>query len=67
MTQSRRIDVGETYLRMGNGARVAAEAIGTVYLLNSNCHVVLNNCLHVPTLIRNLVKVLLLYLEVLFA
>jgi hypothetical protein len=32
MTRSRRLDVGGTHLRIGNGARVAAEAIGTVYL-----------------------------------
>ncbi|GFP91121.1 retrovirus-related pol polyprotein from transposon tnt 1-94 [Phtheirospermum japonicum] len=59
MARSRRLDVGETYLRMGNGARVAAEAIGTVYLsiLNSDYQVVLNNCLYVLTLIRNLISI----------
>ncbi|GFP93482.1 retrovirus-related pol polyprotein from transposon tnt 1-94, partial [Phtheirospermum japonicum] len=59
MARSRRLDVGETYQRMGNGARVAAEAIRTVYLsvLNSDYQVVLNNYLYVPTLIRNLISI----------
>ncbi|KAL3633507.1 hypothetical protein CASFOL_022269 [Castilleja foliolosa] len=59
MTRSRRLEVGETYLRMGNGARVAAEAIGTVYIsiYDSSYSVVLNNCLYVPTLIRNLISI----------
>lgn len=45
MARSRKLDGGETVLRMGNGARVAALAIGTVNLALENGYViVLNNC-----------------------
>ncbi|CAA0811035.1 Unknown protein, partial [Striga hermonthica] len=45
MARSNKLEDDETILRMGNGARVAAKAIGTVYLaLNNDVKFCLTNC-----------------------
>ncbi|KAI3461602.1 hypothetical protein Pfo_018265 [Paulownia fortunei] len=61
MARSRKLDGGETVLRMGNRARVAALAIRTVNLALENGYViVLNNCLFVPNIIKNIISILVL-------
>jgi hypothetical protein len=61
LRRSRCLNKGEYYLRVGNGARVAAVAVGTFCLdLPSGKTIELNNCYYVPVLIRNIISVSLL-------
>ena len=55
---SRRLKQGEVSLRVGNGAMVAASAIGTFFLKMTSGHVIsLNDCLFVPSAVRNIVSI----------
>lgn len=55
---SRKLKRGEVDLRVGNGAKVAALAVGSYELsLPSGLLLVLNNCFYVPTMCRNIVSV----------
>ena len=55
---TRRLNEREVILKMGTGATVAATAIGTFYLeLSSTRTLVLDDCLYVPEVRRNLVSV----------
>ena len=58
MTKSRSIERGEVDFRVGNNARVAALAVGTMQLhLPSGFVLELNNCyFFVPSLSRNIVS-----------
>ena len=56
MIKSRSIERGEVDFRVGNNARVAALAVGTMQLhLPSGFVLELNNCYFVPSLSRNIV------------
>ncbi|VFQ87889.1 unnamed protein product, partial [Cuscuta campestris] len=58
LKQSRRLARGEIELRVGNGAPVAALAIGTYSLvLPSGLMLELNDCLYVPAISRNIISV----------
>ena len=49
---------GEVYLRVGNGARVAALAVGTYELtLPSGLILNLENYYYVPTMCRNIISI----------
>ena len=64
LRQSRSLARGEVDLRVGNGARVAAIAVGTYYLPLPSGHVLqLNNCYYVPVLTRNIISISRLDLE----
>ena len=57
MTKSRIVERGEVDFRVGNNARVAALAVGTMQLhLPSGFVLELNNCYFVPSLSRNIVS-----------
>ncbi|XP_074303638.1 uncharacterized protein LOC141638108 [Silene latifolia] len=61
---ARGLEKGEVDLRVGNGARVAALAIGTFYLeLPSGLVIELDNCYHVPAISRNIISVSFLDLK----
>ncbi|VFQ70826.1 unnamed protein product, partial [Cuscuta campestris] len=58
LKQSRRLARGEIELRVGNGAPVAALAIGAYSLvLPSGLMLELNDCLYVPAISRNIISV----------
>ncbi|CAA0837927.1 Unknown protein, partial [Striga hermonthica] len=58
MARRNKLENGETILRMGNGAKVVAKAIGTVYLtLNNDVKICLTNCLYVSDVIRNIISI----------
>ncbi|VFR02649.1 unnamed protein product [Cuscuta campestris] len=58
LKKSRRLARGEIELRVGNGAPVAALAIGTYSLvLPSGLMLELNDCLYVPAISRNIISV----------
>ena len=58
LKRSRRLKQGEVSLRVGNGAMVAASAIGTFFLKMTSGHVIsLNDCLFVPSAVRNIVSI----------
>ena len=58
LAKSRMLNKGEVQLRVGNGARVAALAIGTVSLaLPSGMILELNNCYYVPAISRNIISI----------
>ena len=60
LRNSRSLMKGEVDLRVGNGARVAALAIGTYYLtLPSRLVLQLSNCYYVPTMSKNIISVFL--------
>ena len=44
-------------LRMGNGARVDAEALGLVTLACNNQKLELNDCLYTPSLLKNIISI----------
>ncbi|KAG8638143.1 hypothetical protein MANES_15G192930v8 [Manihot esculenta] len=61
LKRSRKLKKGKVDLRVGNGARVAALAVGTYELVLSNgLLLILNNCFYVPTLSRNIISVFIL-------
>ena len=54
----RMLEDGEVDLRVGNGAKVAALAVGTYEVtLPSGLLLVLNNCYYVPALSRNIISI----------
>ena len=56
--ETRRLNEGEVILKKGTGATVVAIVIGTFYLeLSSSRTLVLEDCLYVPKVRRNLVSV----------
>ena len=58
LKRSRSLAKGEVYLRVGNGARVAALAVGTYDLsLPSGLVLSLENCFYVPTVRRNIISI----------
>ena len=55
---SRKIDKGDVDLRVANGARVAALAVGSNHLsLSSGLVLILNNCYYVPCLSKNIISI----------
>ena len=57
LRRSRKLDRGEVDLRVGNGARVAAVAVGTYELvLPTGLILSLNNCYYVPCLSSNIIS-----------
>ena len=57
LKDSRKLDRSEVDLRVGNGARVVAAAIGTYELvLPSGLIFILNNCYYVPSLSSNIIS-----------
>ena len=64
LTDSRKVRPGEINLRVGNGAKVAAERVGTYKLdLPSGFSLQLNNCYFVPSIVRNIISVPMLDVE----
>ncbi|XP_021747646.1 uncharacterized protein LOC110713509 [Chenopodium quinoa] len=58
LRESKKLVKGEVTLRVGNGAKVAALAIGSYHLrLPSGLILVLNNCYYVPTITKNIISV----------
>ena len=58
LKRSRSLAKGEVYLRVGNGARVAALAVGTYDLsLPTGLVLSLENCFYVPTVRRNIISI----------
>ena len=58
LKSSRSLAKGEVYLRVGNGARVAALSVGTYELsLPSGLVLSLENCYYVPTIRRNIISI----------
>ena len=58
LKNSRSLAKGKVDLRVGNGARVAALAIGTYYLsLPSRLVLELDNCYYVPSMSRNIISI----------
>ena len=57
LRDTRKLDRSEVDLRVGNGARVAAVAVGTYELvLPTGLIFVLNNCYYVPSLSSNIIS-----------
>ena len=64
LRSSRKLAKGEVDLRVGNGARVAALAVGTYDLtLPSGLVLELNNCYYVPAMSRNIISISCLDLD----
>ena len=58
LRRSRTLEEEEVILRMGNGARVAAEAVGSFDLhMPTGKTIVLNNCYFVPSIVRNIISI----------
>ena len=58
LRSSRALAKGEVDLRVGNGAKVAALAVGTYHLsLPTGLILELENCFYVPTICRNIISV----------
>ena len=58
LKDSRELTKGEVDLRVGNGAKVAALAVGTYVLtLPSGLHLELSNCYYVPAISRNIISI----------
>ena len=58
LQRSKTLTKGEIDLRAGNGAKVAALAVGTYYLsLPSGLVLELRNCLYVPAICGNIISV----------
>ena len=58
LKKSRQLKKGEVDLRVGNGARVVALAVGTYQLVLPNGLLLeLNNCFYVPAMSRNIISV----------
>ena len=58
LTRSRLLTKGEVDLRVGNGARVAALAVGTYVLdLPNGLVLELDNCYYVPSITRNIISI----------
>ena len=58
LSNSRALEKGQVDLRVGNGARVVALAVGTFHLsLPSGMVLELNNCYYVPAISRNIISI----------
>lgn len=58
LKDSRKLGKGEVTLRVGNGAKVAALAVGTYYIsLPSGLILELSNCYYVPALTTNIISI----------
>ena len=58
LKRSRDLAKGEVYLRVGNGAKVVALAVGTYVLtLPSGLIIQLENCYYVPAISRNIISI----------
>ena len=58
LKRRRRLKQREVSLRVGNGAMVAASTIGTFFFKMSYGHVIsFNDCLFVPSAVRNKVSI----------
>ena len=58
LTSKRKLRKGEVELRIGNGARVAAMALGVVNLkLPSGDYLSLEECHYVPSIVKNIISV----------
>ena len=58
LRRSRTLEEEEVILRMGNGARVAATAVGSFNLhMPTVKTIVLNNCYFVPSIVRNIISI----------
>ena len=58
LSNSRRLEQGEVELRVGNGAKVPALAVGTCSLtLPSGLILELNNCYFVPSITKNIISI----------
>ncbi|MBE2321140.1 DDE-type integrase/transposase/recombinase, partial [Solirubrobacter sp. CPCC 204708] len=56
--ETRQLSDGEIYLHMGNATRVAAVAVGNIYLnFGRDRFLILKDCLYVPSIRRNLISV----------
>ncbi|KAL5709125.1 hypothetical protein ACHQM5_019846 [Ranunculus cassubicifolius] len=55
--ETRRLNEGEVYLKLGTEARVAAVSVGVYYLALGDKVLVLENCFYVPKIRRNLISV----------
>ena len=57
--RSKKLSKGEVFFWLGNGAKVVAEAIRTVYfVLTDGFNLFLNNYVYVLSLIKNLISIL---------
>ncbi|KAL1189337.1 Retrovirus-related Pol polyprotein from transposon TNT 1-94 [Cardamine amara subsp. amara] len=64
LNNKRKVEKGQVELRVGNGARVAALAVGTYHLsLPSGLVLDLHNCYYVPAISRNIISVFCLDLD----
>ncbi|KAL1225710.1 Retrovirus-related Pol polyprotein from transposon RE1 [Cardamine amara subsp. amara] len=64
LSNKRKVEKGQVELRVGNGARVAALAVGTYHLsLPSGLVLDLHNCYYVPAISRNIISVSCLDLD----
>ena len=58
LRRSRTLEEEEVILRMGNGARVVVEAVGSFHLhMPTGKTIVLNNCYFVPSIVRNTISI----------
>ena len=58
LRRSRTLEEEEVILRMGNRARVAAEAVGSFDLhMPTGKTIILNNCYFVPSIVRNIISI----------
>ena len=58
LRRSRKLDKGEMDLRVGNGARIAALAVGSYFIsLPSGFVLELENCYYVPSITRNIISI----------
>ncbi|XP_021717062.1 uncharacterized protein LOC110684929 [Chenopodium quinoa] len=61
---SKKLEKGEVMLRVGNGAKVTALAIGSYHLrLPTGLILVLSNCYYVPTITKNIISVPVLIMK----
>ena len=74
MGRSRKLREGVTFLRMGNGARVAAKTLRDVYLLLNNSFKFIKRCFVCTFLVKNIISIsivikmdILVYLAKVFA
>ena len=58
LTSRRKLDRGDVDLRLGNGAKVAAQAVGTAkFKLQSGEIMELYDCYYVPSIIKNIISI----------
>ncbi|KAL8134571.1 hypothetical protein AgCh_009553 [Apium graveolens] len=58
LRKSRTLEEEEVILRIGNGARVVAEAVGSFHLhMPTGKTIVLNNCYFIPSIVMNIISI----------